>query len=181
VCTRADASKPAVPPLSRRVGLQRSDALGERLEDADANVLEVIDEGVEFSPTEDEQAGWRSGRRGRGARPAIEEGDLAEELARAEVTQVTPFALDAHCAVEDQEEFLAVLAFAHQHSTRWYLDLVCQSPDLLEAGTLALRKERHPLEQLDLSVHDASSHRRAPDHASIRGTPGSKGFVTRWI
>ena len=87
--------------------LEPRDPRGDGLEDRALDGRELGQQLVELSVPDDHQpAGRHAGGRRRPSRVA-EQGQLPEEVARAEVAQELPVALDPHRAVEDQEELIA--------------------------------------------------------------------------
>ena len=80
-------------PLHRRgtaliTLLGASEALGEGVQDAVADRWELVHQRVELAVTDDEQLDDPLGADGRGARHALDQRDLAEEVARARASRM---------------------------------------------------------------------------------------------
>ena len=87
--------------------LEPRDPGGDGLEDRALDGRELCQQLMELSVTDDHQPACRkAGCRGRPSRMA-EQGQLSEEVTRAQVAQELPIALDPHGALEDQEELIA--------------------------------------------------------------------------
>src|SRR5688500_17194602 len=82
-------------------------ALGERVHDGPADRRELIHQRVELAVADDEQLDDSLGTHRRGARNALDEGDLAEELTRAERSDRRPPIEDHDPAIEHDEELVA--------------------------------------------------------------------------
>src|SRR4029079_3191564 len=94
------------------------------------------------------------GRRRRGARAAVEQRDLAEEVAGAEGVDHLASALDPYGTVDDDEEVALVPPLVGQHVAGLDVDLVDDAAQLLELVTRHPGEQRHALQELDLLSHD---------------------------
>ena len=100
--------------------------LGEGAGKSAAEPGKVVDHRVELAVVEYEEVAVTVGDRGRGTRTAIDQGDLAEEVARPETSDSLIVALDDDMARGDDEELMTGLALTHQHVTVGCLNLAGQ-------------------------------------------------------
>ena len=120
----------------------------------------VPDQLREGSVGEHEHAGLRRRRDRRGARDVGDEGDLADPVARAELTDGAPLADDLHRAALDHEELSAALALTHERLVGGDVELVGDDGDVPELALRQPREQRHVGEELDLAV--LAQHRPDP-------------------
>ena len=93
------------------------------------DVGELGDEAVELAGAQHEQLHRRLRGRGRRTNTAVQQGDLAEEVAGAERVDSLAIAVDADVAVEDEEELVgAVGALVQQLLAGRQVDLVGEPP-----------------------------------------------------
>src|SRR3979411_1140317 len=79
----------------------------QRLEHFDLHRGDALDESAEGLAGEDERVRWLRGSHGRGARRAADQGNLAEEDARAELVDLAAAAPNLGCALDDHDELPA--------------------------------------------------------------------------
>src|SRR5436309_2458665 len=143
--------------LARRMselldGFVAANALRERLEHAGLHGREVVHQLMELAMPDHHQPGGAYGPRRCGAWLAVDQRDLAEEVALPEGRDDA--AVDVHLdgSIEDDEELLSGLALPGQHAAVDDVDFVREGSELLQILPAETGEERHPLELLELLV-----------------------------
>ena len=141
----------------RRAGLGFAKALAEDEEQfvRDRRVLE--ERRLEVPDGEGQGADGRLGGDGRRARAAIDEGDVAERIARTQLAHAPSAARDHGRAGRDQEEAAAVVALLHHDLALSIVDVAHELKDLAGLFLGQASEELDPAEQVDLfaaTCHD---------------------------
>jgi len=117
-----------------------------------ADLGELLHERDELAVADDEQVRQTLGADGRGPHVAVEERDLAEEVAAVELRNLPAVLVDRDVAVEDDEEFVPDVALCGEDLVEPDLDLIRELADPLELSAVELREERDAAQMVELLV-----------------------------
>ena len=155
---------------SRRwVTLHATQAFSEFGEDRVPNGGELVHKRMEFSVADDQEANDPIGTHGGGPRATVEQGDLAEEIARMELGNRAVPVEDAHVTVEHDEEFVSDAALLGEHLVHAHFDLIGELSEPFELALAHAGEHRDPPQVVKLLV---SCHARQSTMAR-KGNPSN--------
>jgi dihydroxy-acid dehydratase len=159
----------------RNLRVERSDALGKRLQHGKADLRVPVHQGVELAVGEHEQA--RRGRRGGGggAGAVVKQRDLAQEVPGAQRADVDAVAIDCDRPFEDDEELSPAPALARELLAGRDVHLVDQRADVLETPSAKVGEQGHLSKEAGLLVH---CHSPSPAPGGVGGGYGSRRQAT---
>ncbi|CAN5550314.1 hypothetical protein BH23CHL10_BH23CHL10_09930 [soil metagenome] len=140
------------PASLRGVRLEASETLGNRAEDRNANVRELVHQRMELAMADDEQSGDPIGNDGGRAGPPIEQGDLAEEVATGKLGDF-PLAVEhAEPPVEDDEELVPDVSLFGQDLVKSDLDLIGQLSEAFKLTLSHMREQGYLPQMIELLI-----------------------------
>src|SRR5688572_4312627 len=107
---------------------------------------------MELTMTHHQHAGEAIGSHRRRPRPAVQQGDLAEEVAGMELGNRVAAVEHGEMAVKDDEELVANLALLGQDLVETDHDLVAELPEPLELAGGHAGEQRHLAQMVELLV-----------------------------
>src|SRR5438270_2608517 len=143
-----------------RLGVGLAQALGHRRQELVGQGRHLVDDARELALAEDENLHVVLGHDRRRPWTAVEQRQLAEVLAPAELGDLLLPAFHRRVAVEDQEELVAGLALLHEHLAGRHLHVVGGAGDGLQFFLRARREERHLPQVLEVLVFPPHRHGR---------------------
>src|SRR6266571_3853045 len=93
---------------------------------------------------QDEEVGDAIGGGSGGARAAVDECYLAEEVTRSEAGQPLALTLDDDVPTQDDEELVTALALAHEHLAVDGVNIRCELGQPVEMRCVEIVEERYP-------------------------------------
>src|SRR5215470_3994786 len=148
--------------------LQRTNAPGERDEEALGQLGHFAQHLLEVLPIDHEHAQRRRRPHRDGPRPAVEQAHLAEEIARTQERSFLARLLHRGRAVDDHEEFVPGLTGARERRSRGHFHYPRDVGERPELFLRAVREQRHVLEVADFLV---------VAHAGPRGLGAAKRLL----
>ena len=164
----------------RRMGA--TNALSERLEHARLDGREIIHQLVELAMPDHHQPRRAHRPRGGGARLAVNQRDLAQEVALAKRGDDRSVDVYLDRTVEHHEELFPGLSLARQQPAVDDIDLVRERSQLLEVAPAETGEEGHALELLELLVggHRAEDIARDAGRTGVSASRRNPAAAARW-
>ena len=129
------------------------DSLGQGHQDAEADRTEAVHQLEELGPADHQRLDRARGRGGRRARPAVDQRDLAEEVAGAQVPDRHAVLRNDELSVDDHVEGVALVALARDLVAVGELRLGGEAGDGLQRALRHAAKERNLRQVVDDGAH----------------------------
>src|SRR6185503_19462794 len=133
-------------------GEQRAQPLAKRLQDGYGDERVLADHVVELATRQHETFHGRQGRHRRCTGTAVKKGDLTEEIARAQLSEMPTLPAHLRGPGEDHKELAACGALATEVASRDEVDFIDLRRDEGELLIVALREERNGLQHRDAGI-----------------------------